>query len=140
MPECRPLRLIFSLVLLACLIAPGVRAQATADQLNKLSLEALTAPPARGSGGGGAYSPSARHHPAWLPHRSYGRGAYRSYGRAVYRPHDRYQAPHYGRRAPSYHPPLFRRGPGRYHPPLVHRGPYRPPHRTSHYPQRTYRR
>jgi hypothetical protein len=77
-------RMILSLALLICLLAPGARAQATADQLNKLSLEALTAPPARGSGGGG-YAPARRSYvprsyasrsyaharPAWHARRSY---------------------------------------------------------------------
>ena len=39
--------------------APG-RAQATADQLNKLSLEALTAPPPRPAPARRAYSPQRR--------------------------------------------------------------------------------
>ena len=50
------MRRLLIIVLLAASLLPGagpVHAQATADQLNKLSLEALTAPPPRGSGGGG---------------------------------------------------------------------------------------
>jgi len=50
------LRMILSFALAACLLAPGAQAQLTADQLNKLSLESLTAPPARG------YAPA--HHSA----------------------------------------------------------------------------
>jgi hypothetical protein len=50
------LRMILSFALAACLLAPGAQAQLTADQLNKLSLESLTAPPARG------YAPA--HHAA----------------------------------------------------------------------------
>ena len=54
-------RTIFSLALLACLAATAARAQATADQLNKLSLEALTAPPGPGSI---VDRPRASHHAA----------------------------------------------------------------------------
>jgi hypothetical protein len=89
-------RLLLILALLACMLAPGARAQATADQLNKLSLEALTAPSARGSGGGG-YAPARRSY----GYRSYAGHSYahRSYASRSYaRP---YYARHYAR--PAWH-------------------------------------
>jgi hypothetical protein len=71
--------------------AGPVRAQATADQLNKLSLEALTAPPAGGGGGYGRRS--------YRPVRSYASTGRRSYGRSSRRVSDRrsrYGRGHYG--------------------------------------------
>ena len=109
------IRTLLSLVLLACLLAPGARAQATADQLNKLSLESLTATPPRGSGSG--YAP-ARRYPAPLGYHP----APRQYGAPRYAP--RHAVPYRARRAPytahRYAPP--RRG---YHPAPVHRPVYR---------------
>jgi hypothetical protein len=78
-------RPILSLAILALWLASAgvpARAQATADQLNKLSLEALTAPPSRSAGG---YAPT--------PHRAPAR-SYRSYRRATprYRTAPRHRA------------------------------------------------
>jgi hypothetical protein len=105
------MRMILSLVLLVCLLAPGVRAQATADQLNKLSLEALTAPPPRGSGG--ASTPSARHRPAWLPHRAASHAIWR-------RPSARSAGPHRRWSASRYHAPVSRHAAARRAPHAVH--------------------
>lgn len=118
------MRMIISLVVLVCLLAPGARAQATADQLNKLSLESLTATPPRGSGGGG-YAPA--HRPAYHgryaspPHRSaYSNRHFRARSRSVWRrphhgvaprPHWR-PRPHWSRpahRASPYTPRFYRR-------------------------------
>ena len=101
---------LFLAILLAGLpLAAPVQAQATADQLNRLSLEALTARP---SGGGGyerrsfapryrgayrtrssyrgrsyrarRYSPHYRSYARPAPYRhGYGRSGYRSYSRAA---------------------------------------------------------
>jgi hypothetical protein len=75
-------RFLFLAVLAASLLPFNgpAQAQATADQLNKLSLEALTAPPA--GGGGGGYGRRS-YHPAYHAryHRPY-RG--RSYARLSY--------------------------------------------------------
>ena len=77
------MRRVLSLAILAACLAltsPGfvnapAHAQATADQLNKLSLEALTAPPPRGSGSGRGYSrPTGRPATQRSFYRSYVRG------------------------------------------------------------------
>ena len=102
-------RFILSLALLAFLFAPGARAQATADQLNKLSLEALTAPAPPGSGGGGygsarhsyvrSYAPHSYSH-AYAPRsyaHAYARHSYtrRAYARSTWHAHRSYAAaPH----------------------------------------------
>lgn len=81
----------------ACLLGcwTPVSAQLNTDQLNKLSLEALTAPPARG-----AYSPPAYHSRTDRPP-AVRRPAYRAYaGRLRYH------------RAPTFQRPTFQR-PGR---------------------------
>ena len=85
------------LLLAASLFAEAgpVRAQATADQLNKLSLEALTAPSA--GGGGGGYGRSYWGHAA---RRSYARSPRRAgYSRNSYGRHSYRQAPSRGYRA-----------------------------------------
>ncbi len=134
-------RLILSLALLACLFAPGARAQATADQLNKLSLEALTAPPPRPTGG------YARAPHRWTPHRWAPRRSYRRYYRPAPRYHYRaaphvwrpryyhavrpryaaphryqYVRPHHWHARPHVHAPI--RHPSAAHRPAVHRPRY----------------
>ena len=110
------MRRFLFLALLAASLLPGpVRAQATADQLNKLSLEALTARPA--GGGGGGYTPrtyhrsyAARRYPAHSGYRSYAARRFyahgagyrvRRYAARSYPSHARYHAPSrsYGRRS-----------------------------------------
>ena len=92
------MRLILSLIVLAALLAPGARGQVTTDQLNKLSLESLTAPPPRGSGG---YAPMRP------------RTVYRAPSR-YYRAPRHYDAPRHAyhgrhlRRAPVHRPSLRR--------------------------------
>jgi hypothetical protein len=98
-------RIILRFVLLACLMAPGAQAQMTADQLNKLSLESLTAPPSRGGGG---YRPTPHRaervlgrRPAYTPRSNDRRG----YGRS---------RPTAGRRSPyHYAPSRYHRAPNR---------------------------
>ena len=71
--------LILTLMAVSLLSVPVVvRAQATADQLNKLSLEALTARPS-----GGGYAPSATRRAYYQPRR-YRRVSYARYHRVSY--------------------------------------------------------
>ncbi len=80
-------RFLFLAVLAASLLplTGPVQAQATADQLNKLSLEALTAPPAGGGGGTVRRSYRPAYHASYRPryrasyHRAYRGRAYASY-------------------------------------------------------------
>ena len=69
-------RFLFLAVLAASLLpfTGPAQAQATADQLNKLSLEALTARPTGGGGGGGGYVRRS-YRPAY--HSSYRHSSYR---------------------------------------------------------------
>ena len=135
-------RLLVLLLVAACLLpeAGPVRAQATADQLNKLSLEALTTPAPGGNPG--SYRRSAHR----SSYRGLGRG-YRSYARhsytrrrggyrAVRRSYARgYSTPARGysmRR--SYH---VRRDSGRR---SLRRSSHGYPHATTHHHHRRHRR
>ncbi|WP_158746808.1 hypothetical protein [Acidisphaera sp. L21] len=164
-------RFLLLAVLAASLLplAGPARAQVTTDQLNKLSLEALTARPA-GGGGGGGYAPRRSYRPAYR--RSY-RAASRYYAPRHYA--SRYSAqgrrhyadaPRYRGRAvvrhqrgpairsdralrPTYHRPTYNRptynrpayhAPA-YHTPARHAPAYRHPtyHRPAYHPPRRHR-
>jgi hypothetical protein len=103
-------RKTLSLAVLALWLASaGVPAwaQATADQLNKLSLEALTAPPSRPAGG---YAPAPRR-----------ASPYRGHYRAA--PHS-WQAPRYRAARPSFARPYRYSRPRSYSRPRGHAVPY----------------
>lgn len=106
-------RFLFLALLAGCLLPPPgpARAQATADQLNKLSLEALTATPSGGGRSSGAY-PSHRYYHSYAARRFrrtgvarsryYGYVARRSYARPAFHRRFAYHRPVYHR--PAYHP------------------------------------
>lgn len=107
-------------------------AQASADQLNKLSLESLTAGGSGGGGGGGGYRAA--------PHHSYAGRHYARYaprrGFVRYHPHGRYGR-HYARYAPR-HGFVRYRPPGRYG---HHYARYAPQHGfVRHHPSSRYGR
>ena len=72
-------RFLLLVLLLASLLPITARAQATADQLNRVSLEALTARPAGGGGGGYGRAPHRASSYRYHGRRSYAHRGYRHY-------------------------------------------------------------